>query len=84
MIFIQNFLQESAYDVTIEDLFNATVKLEEKEKVYSNAEGEVIKYLEHKNILNCIPAPILSSCPFCYFDYPKLKGYRNAYMKIYK
>ena len=33
--------QESAYDVTIEDLFNATVKLEEKEKVYSNAEGEV-------------------------------------------
>ena len=44
MIFIQNFLQESAYDVTIEDLFNATVKLEEKEKVYSNAEGEVIKY----------------------------------------
>ena len=48
-------MQESAYDVTIEDLFNATVKLEEKEKVYSNAEGEVIKYLEHKNILNCIP-----------------------------
>ena len=35
--------QESAYDVTIEDLFNATVKLEEKEKVYSNAEGEVKK-----------------------------------------
>ena len=27
--------------MTIEDLFNATVKLEEKEKVYSNAEGEV-------------------------------------------
>ena len=70
MIFIQNFLQESAYDVTIEDLFNATVKLEEKEKVYSNAEGEVIKYLEQKNILKCIP-PILSSCPCCYFDYPK-------------
>ena len=61
MIFIQNFLQESAYDVTIEDLFNATVKLEEKEKVYSNAEGEVMKYLEHKNILNCIPF-LLPSC----------------------
>jgi len=37
----KNQAQESAYDVTIEDLFNATVKLEEKEKVYSNAEGEV-------------------------------------------
>ena len=36
--------QESAYDVTIEDLFNATVKLEEKEKVYSNAEGEVNQF----------------------------------------
>jgi hypothetical protein len=34
-------LQESAYDVAHEDLFNATVKLEEREKVYGNAEGEV-------------------------------------------
>ena len=34
-------VQESAYDVNIEDLFNATVKLEEKEKVFGNAEGEV-------------------------------------------
>ena len=59
--FYTNYMQESAYDVTIEDLFNATVKLEEKEKVYSNAEGEVIKYLEHKNILNCIPF-LLPSC----------------------
>ena len=47
--------------MTIEDLFNATVKLEEKEKVYSNAEGEVIKYLEHKtfsiaSLLFCPPA----------------------------
>ena len=32
---------ESAYDVTIEDLFNATIKLEEKEKVAANAEDDV-------------------------------------------
>ena len=34
--------------MTIEDLFNATVKLEEKEKVYSNAEGEVKTFLTSK------------------------------------
>merc|ERR1711892_278026 len=32
---------ESAYDVTIEDLFNQTVKLEEMEKKAGNAEGDV-------------------------------------------
>ena len=32
---------ESAYDVTLEDLFNQTVKLEEMEKKASNAESEV-------------------------------------------
>ena len=33
--------QESAYDCAIEDLFNLSIKLEEKEKVLANAEGEV-------------------------------------------
>merc|ERR1711997_1109509 len=32
---------ESQYDVVIEDLFNATIKLEEKEKVAANAEADV-------------------------------------------
>lgn len=34
-------VMESQYDVTIEDLFNQTIKLEEMEKKASNAEGEV-------------------------------------------
>lgn len=33
--------QESAYDCAVEDLFNLSIKLEEKEKVLANAEGEV-------------------------------------------
>ena len=33
--------QELSYDVAIEDLFNLSIKLEEKEKVLANAEGEV-------------------------------------------
>ena len=33
--------QESAYDCAIEDLFNLSIKLEEKEKVLANAEGDV-------------------------------------------
>jgi len=32
---------ESSYDVALEDLFNATIKLEEKEKVAANAEADV-------------------------------------------
>merc|ERR1712061_643240 len=32
---------ESQSDVVIEDLFNATIKLEEKEKVAANAEADV-------------------------------------------
>ena len=32
---------ESSYDCVIEDLFNATIKLEEKEKVAANAEADV-------------------------------------------
>jgi len=32
---------ESQYDCVIEDLFNATIKLEEKEKVAANAEADV-------------------------------------------
>ena len=43
----KNQAQESAYDVTIEDLFNATVKLEEKEKICNNAEGEVRTWNYH-------------------------------------
>jgi len=37
----KNQAQESAYDVAIEDLFNQSIKLEEREKVLANAEGEV-------------------------------------------
>ena len=33
--------QESAFDVAVEDLFNLSIKLEEREKVLANAEGEV-------------------------------------------
>ena len=33
--------QESAYDCAVEDLFNLSIKLEEKEKILANAEGEV-------------------------------------------
>jgi len=33
--------QESQFDVNTEDLFNATIKLEEKEKVAANAEADV-------------------------------------------
>jgi len=33
--------QESQFDVVTEDLFNATIKLEEKEKVAANAEADV-------------------------------------------
>ena len=33
--------QELSYDVAIEDLFNLSIKLEEREKVLANAEGEV-------------------------------------------
>jgi len=33
--------QESAYDCAIEDLFNISIKLEEKEKVLTNGEGDV-------------------------------------------
>jgi len=32
---------ESSFDVAVEDLFNATIKLEEKEKVAANAEADV-------------------------------------------
>jgi len=32
---------ESQFDVTVEDLFNASIKLEEKEKVAANAEADV-------------------------------------------
>merc|ERR1712098_76799 len=32
---------ESSYDCVIEDLFNATIKLEEKEKVAANAQADV-------------------------------------------
>lgn len=32
---------ESSYDVSAEDLFNASIKLEEKEKVAANAEADV-------------------------------------------
>jgi len=37
----KNQAQESAYDMAVEDLFNQTIKLEEKEKVLANAEGDV-------------------------------------------
>ena len=33
--------QESVYDCAVEELFNLSIKLEEKEKVLANAEGEV-------------------------------------------
>ena len=37
----KNQAQESAYDVAIEDLFNQSIKLEEREKVLANAEADV-------------------------------------------
>ena len=39
--FLSSLLQELSYDVAIEDLFNLSIKLEEREKVLANAEGEV-------------------------------------------
>ena len=49
--------------MTIEDLFNATVKLEEKEKVYSNAEGEVSpsENFSHIKVQNCTEIKALIS-----------------------
>merc|ERR1719153_1999824 len=37
----KNGVQESQFDVVTEDLFNATIKLEEREKIAASAEADV-------------------------------------------
>ena len=57
---------ESQYDCAVEDLFNATIKLEEKEKVAANAEADVGS--SSRRILLCwqlgLHSPMLLKLPF--------------------
>ena len=64
---------ESQYDCVIEDLFNASIKLEEKEKVAANAEADVgsssrrILLLGEKFFL--VAQQLYISIRFCFFGF---------------